>query len=60
MDYNDAVIEVLDKAARIRLPGHRFDVVTIARLEFAKRGHCDSNSLIPSRRYFEGVFDVGV
>jgi len=47
MDYNDAVTEVLDKAARIRLPGHRLDVVTIARREFAKRGYCDSKFIDP-------------
>jgi hypothetical protein len=41
MDYDDAVTEVLDKAVRITLPGHRLDVVTIARREFAKRGYCD-------------------
>lgn len=47
MDYDDAVTEVLDKAARIRLPGHRLDVVTIARREFAKHGYCDSKFIDP-------------
>jgi len=47
MDYDDAVTEVLDKAARIRLPGHRLDVVTMARREFAKRGYCDSKFIDP-------------
>ena len=47
MDYNDAVTEVLDKAARIRLPGHRLDVVSIARRQFAKCGYCDSKFIYP-------------
>jgi hypothetical protein len=55
MDYNDAVTEVLDKAARIRLPGHRLDVVTIARREFANADTAILNSLIPSRRHFESA-----
>jgi hypothetical protein len=47
MDYNDAVTEVLDKAARIKLPGHRLDVVSTARREFATRGSCDSKFIDP-------------
>lgn len=47
MDYHDAVTEVLDKAARIKLPGYRFDIVTTARREFAKRGYCDSKFIDP-------------
>ena len=38
MYYYDAVAEILDKAARVKLPGHRADAVTAARREFAKRG----------------------
>jgi hypothetical protein len=47
MDYNDAVAEVLDKAARIKLPGHRLDIVTIVRREFGKHGYCDSKFIDP-------------
>jgi hypothetical protein len=60
MDYNDAVTEVLDKAARIKLPGHRFDVVTIADVSSPSADPAILNLLIPSRRHFESAFNVGV
>lgn len=47
MDYFDAVDEILEKARRIRLPGYRFNVVTIARREFRKNGHCDNKFIAP-------------
>jgi hypothetical protein len=47
MDYLDAIDEVLEEAATIKLPGHRLDVVTIARREFRKRGTCDSKYIDP-------------
>lgn len=47
MDYCDAISEILDKAGTIKLPGHRFDVVTVARREFAKRGYCDTKFIDP-------------
>ena len=54
MDYYDAVAEILDKAARVKLPGHRADVVTAARREFAKRGYCDAKFIDP----IEGILRV--
>jgi len=42
MDYRDAIDEVLDKAANIKLAGHKLDVVTLTRRQFAERGCCDS------------------
>ena len=47
MEYWEAVNEVLEKAAAIKLPGHRIDVVTRARREFAKRGCCDHKFIDP-------------
>ena len=47
MYYLDAIDEVLHKAAAIKLPGHRIDVVTMARREFARRGCCDSKFIDP-------------
>jgi hypothetical protein len=47
MDYCDAIIEILDKAGTIELPGQRLDVVTVARREFAKRGYCDAKFIVP-------------
>jgi len=47
MEYWYAIDEVLDKAAAIKLPGHRIDVVTMARREFAKRGCCDHKFIDP-------------
>ena len=54
MDYYDAVAEILDKAARVKLPGHRADVVTAARREFAKCGYCDAKFIDP----IEGILRV--
>jgi hypothetical protein len=42
MDCNDAIDEVLERAAKIKLPGHRFNVVTLARRELTRKGVCDS------------------
>ena len=50
MDYCDAINEVLDRAGNIKLPGHRLDVVTVAKREFAKRGCCDSKFIDPIER----------
>ncbi len=47
MDYADAIEEVLERAAAIKLPGHRIDVVTAARREFARGGGCDSKLIEP-------------
>jgi len=47
VDYDDAVTEVLDKAAHVRLSGHRHDVVTMARREFTTHGCCDSKFIDP-------------
>jgi hypothetical protein len=47
MDYLDAIEEVLEEASGIKLPGHRLDVVTIARREFSKRGTCDIRYIDP-------------
>jgi len=47
MDFGDAIIEILDKAGTIKLPGQRLDVVTVARREFAKRGCCDAKVIVP-------------
>ena len=50
MDLGDAVLEILEKAEQIKLPGRRLGVVTIARREFAKRGVCDSKFIDPIER----------
>ena len=50
MDYLDAIGEVLDKAAAVKLPGYRIDVVTAARREFSKRGCCMSKLVDPIER----------
>ena len=47
MHYFDAIGEVLDRAAEIKLPGHRLDVVSMARQEFARRHCCDSKFIDP-------------
>ncbi len=47
MIYLDAVDEVLARAAEIKLPGHRVDVVTTARRELAKRSCCDFKFINP-------------
>ena len=47
MEYWEAVDEVLDKAAAIKLPGQRIDVVTMARREFARHGTCDHKLIDP-------------
>jgi hypothetical protein len=47
MDCYDAVDEILEKASRIRLSGHRLNVVSAARREFAKRGCCDAKWIDP-------------
>ncbi len=47
MEYWFAVDEVLDKAAAIKLPAHRIDVVTMARREFARRGCCEQRFIDP-------------
>jgi len=50
VDYLDAIDEVLEKAAMIKLPHHRLDVVTVARREFAKHGSCDAKLITPIER----------
>src|SRR5437899_2300047 len=57
MDYSDAIDEVLERAAQIRLPGHGLDVVTLAQREFAKRGCCDSKLIDPIERTLEECID---
>jgi len=47
MDYCDAISEILDKAGTIKLPQQRLDVVTLARRELGKRGHCDTKYIDP-------------
>ena len=47
MEYWEAVDEVLEKAATIKLQGHRIDVVTMARREFARRGCCEHKFIDP-------------
>ncbi len=47
MYHYEAIDEVLDRAAEIKLPGHRIDVVTKARREFARRSCCDSKFIDP-------------
>lgn len=47
MDYLDAVNEVLERAAKVQLPGHRTNIVAMARREFAKRGGCDQTLFAP-------------
>jgi hypothetical protein len=47
MDCFNAITEVLDTARRIKLPHYRFDVVTIARREFARSGGCDNKFIAP-------------
>ncbi len=47
MDFGDAIIEILDKAGTIKLPGQRLNVVTVARREFAKWGCCDGKFIVP-------------
>ncbi len=47
MDYLDAIDEVIERAARIKLPRYRADIVTIARREFRKHGTCDSKFIDP-------------
>ena len=47
MDYHDAVTEVLEKAARIILPGQPVDVVAAAEREFALHGACDRKFIEP-------------
>lgn len=47
MDYSDAIDEILEKAARITLPGDRADIVTLARREFKTRGACGANLIDP-------------
>ena len=54
MDYLDAIGEVLDKAAAVRLPGYRIDVVTAARREFTKRGCCKSKLVDSIERILRG------
>jgi len=46
-DYEEAVDEVLYRASKIRLPGHRLNVVTIARRAFWKVGGCDHKFIQP-------------
>lgn len=41
MDYDDAVHEVLERAARIKPPGSRVNSVVAARREFARNGSCE-------------------
>jgi hypothetical protein len=53
IDYYDAIVEVLDRARSIKLPGVRFDVVTIVEREFAKRGCCDSKFIEPIELQYE-------
>lgn len=50
MDYLDAIGEVLDKAAAVKLRGYKIDVVTAARREFATRGCCKSKLIDPIER----------
>ena len=50
MDYHDAVTAVLERAARIILPGHAVDVVAAAEREFAKHGACDAKLMEPIER----------
>jgi len=47
MNYSEAVEEILQKAAHIKLPNHRSDVVTLARRGFARKGSCDSDFIQP-------------
>lgn len=47
MEYWNAVDEVLDRAAEIKLPGYRIDVVAMVRRELAIRGCCDSKLINP-------------
>jgi hypothetical protein len=47
VDYFEAIDEVIERAACIKLPGYRTDIVTIARREFKKRGACDSKFIDP-------------
>jgi len=47
MDCYDAVNEILEEASGIKLPGHRINVVSAARREFAKHGFCDSKLVDP-------------
>ena len=48
---NDGILaryrQVLDKAAAIKLPRHRTDVVTMTRREFARHSCCDSKFIRP-------------
>ena len=50
MDCYDAISEILDQAASVRRRGHKVDVVTAARREFAKRGACDAKVIDPIER----------
>ena len=54
MDCYDAIAEILDKAASVRLPGHKVDVVTAAGREFAKRGCCDAKFIDPIEGILRG------
>jgi len=42
MTYIEAVEEILEKASRIKLPGEKRDIVTLARIEFGKKGSFNS------------------
>jgi hypothetical protein len=53
MDYFDAVIEILDKASRIKLPGHKISVVTEARRQFGRNGACDAKFIDPIERFLK-------
>ncbi|MGH7970679.1 MAG: hypothetical protein ACREIC_18285 [Limisphaerales bacterium] len=47
MDYCDAIAEILDQAATIKLPRKRLDGVTLARREFERRGCCSAKFIDP-------------
>jgi len=47
MDVYDATEEVLARASGLKVPGHRANVVTIVRREFAKRGTCSIQLVAP-------------
>jgi hypothetical protein len=53
MDYCDAIREVVDRAAKIRLPGERWNIVVRARRQFAKQDSCDSTLINPIEQIIE-------
>jgi hypothetical protein len=47
VDCIDAITEILDQAKSIKLAGQRYNVVAMARREFAKNGTCSSKFIDP-------------